>query len=127
MKEIKVTFKSLIPTAIWSIILLWIPFMIDAIRILFVKYTYDEEQIVVKTGVINQVQEAVPFYRLQDVKAEKNILESIFNVGKITLYDKNKTIVLKYVENPDDVANDIRELMLEKRTNGQVQVSEFQM
>lgn len=125
MKEIKKNYLALIPNALWSWILCFIPTGIEALRIYFAKYTYNEEQIIIKTGVIHQNQESIPFYRLVDVKSNKNIIEDLLKVGKITLYDKNKVVVLKYIENPDEVANELRNLMLSTRKNGNVKVAEL--
>jgi membrane protein YdbS with pleckstrin-like domain len=125
MKEIKKNYLALIPNALWSWILCFIPTGIEALRIYFAKYTYNDEQIIIKTGVIHQNQESIPFYRLVDVKSNKNIIEDLLKVGKITLYDKNKVVVLKYIENPDEVANELRNLMLTTRKNGNVKVAEL--
>lgn len=125
MNEIKKNYLALVPSALWSWILCWIPTCIEAIRIYFTKYTYNDEQIVIKTGVLQQNQLAIPFYRLTDVQSSKNIIEDLVGVGQITLYDKNKIVVLKYVEKPDYVADKLRELMIETRKSGDVKVTEL--
>lgn len=125
MKEIKKSYLALVPT-LWSIIIFFIPTIIEAVRIYFAKYTYNSEQIIIKTGVLHQEQLSIPFYRLKDVQSSKNIIEDLLKVGKVTLYDKEKILVMKYVEKPDEVANELRELMLAKRQNGDVKVAELQ-
>jgi len=125
MKEIKLNYLALIPGALWSWILLWIPTGIEALKIYFSKYTYDDKQIIVKSGVLHQNQYSIPFYRLKDVQSSKNIIEDLLKVGKITLYDKEKVLELKYIERPDEIANELRNLMLETRKNGDVKVAEL--
>ena len=126
MNEIKKSYLALVPSALWSWILIWIPTGIEAIKISFAKYTYNDEQIIIKTGVIHQNQVSIPFYRLKDVQCTKNIIEDMLKVGSITLYDKDKTILLKYVDNPDTVANNLRELMLKEKKDNDLKVIEIQ-
>lgn len=56
MKQIKTSYFSLIPTAIWSMVLIWIPAIKQALEIYFSKYTYNNDNIIIKKGVIKQEQ-----------------------------------------------------------------------
>lgn len=57
------------------------------------KYYYNEEKLIVETGVFNRKQKIVPLYRIVNITARDNIL----NFGEIYINDKEQTIILKYV------------------------------
>lgn len=57
------------------------------------KYYYNEEKLIVETGVFNKKQKIVPLYRIVNITARDNIL----NFGEIYINDKEQTIILKYV------------------------------
>lgn len=57
------------------------------------KYYYNDEKLIVETGVFNKKQKIVPLYRIVNITAEDNIL----NFGRIYIDDKGQTLVLKYV------------------------------
>lgn len=57
------------------------------------KYYYNNEKIIVETGVFNKKQYMIPLYRIVNIKAQDNI----FNFGTIYIQDKNQIILLKYV------------------------------
>lgn len=58
------------------------------------RYYYNDEKMVIETGVFNKKQFIVPLYRITNITAQDNI----FNYGKIYIHDKGQTIVLKYVD-----------------------------
>lgn len=119
MKEIKTTYWSLISTLLWSWIIIFIPSIKQAIDIFFTKYNYNEDSIIIKRGIIHQEQLSIPFYRLVDIQSNQSIIGQLLKYGTITLFDKGKTITLKYVYNPDIIANDMRDMMIkEKKENG---------
>ena len=57
------------------------------------KYYYNDEKLIIETGVLNKKQKIVPLYRIINITAIDNIL----NFGKIYINDKGQTIILKYV------------------------------
>lgn len=59
------------------------------------KYYYDDNKIIIETGVLNKKQNIVPLYRIINITAEDNI----FNFGRIYIKDKGQVIILKYVKN----------------------------
>ena len=58
------------------------------------KYYYNEEKLIIETGVLNKQQRIVPLYRIVDITAQDNI----FNFGKIYIRDKEQVVILKYVK-----------------------------
>lgn len=59
----------------------------------YCKYYYNDEKLIVETGVFNKKQKVVPLYRIVNITARDNIL----NFGEIYINDKGQTIILKYV------------------------------
>lgn len=59
------------------------------------KYYYDDNKIIIETGVLNKKQNIIPLYRIINITAEDNI----FNFGRIYIKDKGQVIILKYVKN----------------------------
>lgn len=57
------------------------------------KYYYNDEKMIIETGVLNKKQRVVPLYRIVNVTAQDNI----FNFGNLYIQDKQQTVVLKYV------------------------------
>lgn len=57
------------------------------------KYYYNDEKLIVETGVFNKKQKIVPLYRIINITA----VDNIFNFGKIYINDKGQTLILKYV------------------------------
>ena len=58
------------------------------------KYYYNNEKMMVETGLVNKQQNIVPLYRIINITAQDNIL----NFGNIFIKDKGQTIVLKNVK-----------------------------
>lgn len=62
------------------------------------KYYYNDEKIIVETGIFNKKQKIVPLYRIVNITARDNI----FNFGELYINDKGQTLVLKYVKHSKD-------------------------
>lgn len=62
------------------------------------KYYYNDEKLIVETGIFNKKQRIVPLYRIVNITARDNI----FNFGELYINDKGQTLVLKNVKNSKD-------------------------
>ncbi len=125
MEQIKTTYKALIPSLCWSWILAFIPTGIKALDIWSKKYTYDENQIIIKTGILHQKQESIPFYRISDISATQNIIDSALKCGDITIFDKTKIRKIEYIENPDEIATKLRNLVFAARKDTETKAMEI--
>lgn len=70
------------------------------------EYTYNDNKIVLQTGIFSKNMDTINFIDIRDIKAKSNI----FGWGEITIIDTNGTNVIKYVKNTKevhDVLNDI--------------------
>ena len=59
------------------------------------KYYYNDEKMIIETGVLNKSQRIVPLYRIINISAQDNI----FNFGNMYIKDKEQIVVLKYIKN----------------------------
>mgnify|MGYP004523279829 FL=1 len=57
------------------------------------KYYYNNEKLIVETGILNKKQKIVPLYRIVNITARDNIL----NFGELYINDKGQTLILKNV------------------------------
>ena len=58
------------------------------------KYYYNNEKLIVETGILNKKQKIVPLYRIVNITARDNIL----NFGELYINDKGQTLILKNVK-----------------------------
>lgn len=126
MKEIKTSYLSLVSTLLWSWILAFIPSIKEAIEIYFCKYEYNNDNLIIKRGFLKQEQLSIAFYRLTEIKSNQSILGQLLKYGTITLYDKNKIIILKFVENPDLIANELRDMMIKSKKDNGLKINDLQ-
>jgi|GEM_PF-4294207 hypothetical protein len=62
------------------------------------KYYYNDEKLIVETGIFNKKQKIVPLYRIVNITARDNI----FNFGELYINDKGQTLILKNVKHSKD-------------------------
>ena len=110
--------KSNVPVIIWTIILFFTVYgLIYPLCLYFIikscKYYYNNEKLIIETGVFNKKQYIIPLYRIINITAQDNI----FNYGVIRIQDKGQILILKYVNHSK------KEMMnlIEKRENSKTQ------
>lgn len=62
------------------------------------RYYYNQENLIVETGIIAKKKKIVPLYRVVNISAE----DSIFKVGKLYIKEKEQKIVLDWVADPKE-------------------------
>ena len=62
------------------------------------KYYYNDEKLIVETGIFNKKQKIVPLCRIVNITARDNI----FNFGELYINDKGQTLILKNVKHSKD-------------------------
>ncbi len=77
------------------------------------KYYYNDEKMIIETGIFNKTQKIVPLYRIINITAQDNI----FNFGRIYIKDKEQTVVLTYVKNAKNEMLLINEKWEKAKTN----------
>jgi len=104
MHPIKTTYKPMWLSLVWSGVLAYIPTIVYAVRISTTKYSYNDNNIIIQTGVFTKQQNTIPFYRISDIQAQKNI----FGYGKVTITDKMGVTTLRAIANPLEAAHNLR-------------------
>lgn len=109
MTSIKTTYKPVWLSLLWSYILVWVPTIIYAARIATTQYIYDDTNLTIITGIFTKNQKTIPFYRITDIRAQKNI----FGYGSIAVTDKMGATALRAIADPLGAARTLQ-LMREK-------------
>jgi len=104
MRPIKTTYRPMWLSLIWRGLLSFIPTIVYAVRISTTKYSYNDSNLVIQTGVFTKRQNTIPFYRISDIQAQKNI----FGYGKVTISDKIGVTTLRAVAKPLETAHSLR-------------------
>ena len=58
----------------------------------FTIYSYDEERFYIKTGFLNQREDEVRLYRVQDLTVTRSFIQRIFGMGSIHVNSSDKTM-----------------------------------
>ena len=58
----------------------------------FTVYSYDNERFYVKSGFLNQRQDEVRLYRIQDLTVTRSLSQRIFGMGTILVNSSDKTL-----------------------------------
>ena len=58
----------------------------------FTVYSYDSERFYVKSGFLNQRQDEVRLYRVQDLTVTRSLSQRIFGMGTILVNSSDKTL-----------------------------------
>ncbi|EAC8464699.1 PH domain-containing protein [Listeria monocytogenes] len=121
MKEIKPSYAGIIPSLLWSWILIFIPTIITAIKIAGTKYVISDTQLILSTGLINSKQESIDLYRIKVVTSN----QTAFGYGNINIVDQDSmTYVLRYITDANDIANFIKEKSQNARKDQNISVIE---
>jgi len=116
MHSLKTTFKPMWISLLWSYVLCFIPTIIYAISVATTKYSYDDKNLIIRTGVFTKNQKTIPLYRITDIQAQRNI----FGYGKITIADKMGSTVLRAIATPLETAHALQ--AMKEQAQGQSSV-----
>jgi uncharacterized membrane protein YdbT with pleckstrin-like domain len=116
MRPIKTTYKPMWLSLIWSGVLAYIPTIVHVVRISTTKYNYNDGNLVIQTGVFTKKQSTIPFYRVTDVQAQKNI----FGYGKVTISDKMGVTTLRAIAKPLETAHSLQLLRVHAQNQSNV-------
>ena len=70
----------------------------------FTIYSYDEERFYIKTGFLNQREDEVRLYRVQDLTVTRSFIQRIFGMGSIHVNSSDKTMGDFEIRNIKNVA-----------------------
>lgn len=89
----------------------------------FTRYTINEEDIVIETGLLSREENDCYMYKVQDVTLKRSLFERIFKLGTVVCHTgdvTHKTLELKHIkrskEIKDFVSKSSEEARLKRRT-----------
>ncbi len=75
------------------------------------KYTYNEEQIIIETGILSKNIDRINFFDIQDI----TIRISLFRWGTMTIVDNAGSHEIKWLRDPKQVEADINDNYYRKK------------
>ena len=93
----------------------------------FTVYSYDNERFYVKSGFLNQRQDEVRLYRVQDLTVTRSLSQRIFGMGTILVNSSDKTLgdfEIKNIKNVMDVKEQLSALVEIQRDQKRVYTRE---
>ena len=93
----------------------------------FTVYSYDNERFYVKSGFLNQRQDEVRLYRIQDLTVTRSLSQRIFGMGTILVNSSDKTLgdfEIKNIKNVMDVKEQLSALVEIQRDQKRVYTRE---
>ena len=93
--------------------------MLAWLKIRFTKYELKYDRFFESSGILFQITAQVELIRVRDYQVTKTLIQRIFCLGNITLITRdetNKIITLKWVKNPDDLIEIIRDTVESSKT-----------
>lgn len=93
----------------------------------FTVYSFDEERLYVKSGFLNQRQDEVRLYRVQDLTVTRSLSQRIFGMGTILINSSDKTLgdfEIKNIKNVMTVKEQLSELVEIQRNKKRVYTRE---
>ena len=93
----------------------------------FTVYSYDNERFYVKSGFLNQRQDEIRLYRIQDLTVTRSLSQRIFGMGTILVNSSDKTLgdfEIKNIKNVMDVKEQLSALVEIQRDQKRVYTRE---
>ena len=94
----------------------------------FTIYSYDEERFYIKTGFLNQREDEVRLYRVQDLTITRSFIQRIFGMGSIHVNSSDKTMgdfEIRNIKNVAEVKEKLSELVEIQRDKKRVNTREY--
>lgn len=94
----------------------------------FTIYSYDEERFYIKTGFLNQREDEVRLYRVQDLTVTRSFIQRIFGMGSIHVNSSDKTMgdfEIRNIKNVAEVKEKLSELVEIQRDKKRVNTREY--
>ena len=85
----------------------------------FTIYSYDEERFYIKTGFLNQREDEVRLYRVQDLTVTRSFIQRIFGMGSMGDFE------IRNIKNVAEVKEKLSELVEIQRDKKRVNTREY--
>lgn len=94
----------------------------------FTTYALSEDRLFITSGLLKTVEDEVRLYRILDLTLSRTLSQKIFGMGTIRVSSADKTMgefELKNIKNPDEVKEQLSNLVEENREKKRVTNREF--
>lgn len=94
----------------------------------FTKYALSEDRLFVTTGLLKTEENEVRLYRVLDLSLTRTLIQKIFGLGTVKISSSDKTLgnfQLINIKNPEQVKEQLSELVEENRDKKRVTSREF--
>ena len=94
----------------------------------FTIYSFDEERFYIQRGIFTIKRDQVRLYRILDISMVQTFGQRLFGLGTITVCSGDKSLgdfEIKSIKNPDDVMEQLSELVEKERDRKRVSSREF--
>ena len=94
----------------------------------FTVYSFDEERLFIKTGVLSIKEDEIRLYRILDLSLKRSFIQRIFGLGTITVDSSDKTMKcfeIQNIKNSKEVKEQLSQLVEEERQRKRISGREF--
>ena len=94
----------------------------------FTVYSFDEERLFIKSGMLNIKEDEIRLYRILDLSLKRNFLQRIFGLGTIVVDSSDKTMKcfeIKNLKRARDAKEMLSKLVEEERVRKRISGREF--
>ena len=94
----------------------------------FTVYSFDEERLFIKSGMLNIKEDEIRLYRILDLSLKRNFLQRIFGLGTIVVDSSDKTMKcfeIKNIKKARDAKEMLSKLVEEERVRKRISGREF--
>ncbi|MBO4592283.1 MAG: PH domain-containing protein [Eubacterium sp.] len=94
----------------------------------FTVYSFDEERLFIKTGVLSIKEDEIRLYRILDLSLKRSFTQRIFGLGTISVDSSDKTMKcfeIKNIKNSKEVKEQLSQLVEEERQRKRISGREF--
>jgi uncharacterized membrane protein YdbT with pleckstrin-like domain len=94
----------------------------------FTVYSFDEERLFIKSGMLNIKEDEIRLYRILDLSLKRNFMQRIFGLGTIVVDSSDKTMKcfeIKNIKKARDAKEMLSKLVEEERVRKRISGREF--
>lgn len=94
----------------------------------FTIYSFDEERLFIKSGMLNIKEDEIRLYRILDLSLSRSLFQRMFGLGSIKVDSSDKTMgcfVIKNIKNSQEGKEMLSRLIEEERQRKRISGREF--
>ena len=94
----------------------------------FTVYSFDEERLFIKSGMLNIKEDEIRLYRILDLSLSRSLFQRMFGLGSIHVDSSDKTMgcfTIKNIKNSQEAKEQLSQLIEEERQRKRISGREF--